>query len=864
MSKKKKRKTESGGKGSGVSARVPRGSAPTSALRFRYQLIISLFLLVVGISVLYPELVFQDKVFLAGDVESAASLATPIQQGMSEGEYPQWNPYLFSGMPSYGSLSYNPNVYPVGVLTHIMSTYLGFPGFTWLLFHIFLLGLGVWLLLFDRGVHFLIAAGAGILMMWMPNHVAVGVHGHGSQASAVAFMPFALLFWDRLWRGKGVVVNMCVLVIVLGIQFLRAHLQISYYTFGLIGLHLIFFGTLRIRDAFRSKGVSDPPIFGFAHRIRGGNGSHARRAAILEVAGAVLIVAVIVGASLLVSAVLFLPVQDYAQYSIRGAAEGGGLDYNYATSWSLHPFETLTFIIPFAFGFGKSFYYGYMPFTDYPNYVGVVVLFFAIMGVVLVRSRFSWFLVFIAVVATLVAFGKHLPVIYNPLFKYLPYFNKFRVPVMVLIVQQLAIILLFGLGLSAIFRVDPRSGRRKALVGVGVAAAILVIVVMSYGYWTDSFAGAIAKKIRNVRSAQEQVQVATLVGGLLFKDLVKFSILLLANATLVLLFFRKVLPALPCFLLILGVGLLDLYLVDRHIMHPEKLFRVEAWSLIKSRQEAQRFQEMDGLISFLQNTDGFYRVFPMTHPSAALSGDFRTNRYMNFGISSIGGYHPAKLSLYEEFLQGLGSALQRGNFQMVNMLNVKYLVTSNPLPEHPFFVEAWRGTSYDGREKFVYENVNVMPRVFLVGRYEVESEALDRLVGDQTLDVSQTVLLEKPPHIEPVTPEGASARITRYGFNELHVDADLPNPAILVLSEIYYPRWQVWVDDEPGEVIRANHLLRAVPLSSGSHKLVFRYDDSLLKQSRRVSVATILLTSLILVTVLVFNNWSRISWKRSS
>lgn len=233
-------------------------------LRLRYQILISVFILIAGICVLYPEIVFQNKMFIAGDVESAVSLSTPIKEGMKEGEYPQWNPHLFSGMPSYGSLSYLPHVYPVTFLTGFLVTHLKFPAFTWLLFHIFLLGLGVWLLLFDRGVHFLVAAGVGVLMMWMPNHVAVGVHGHGSQANAVGYIPFALFFWDRLWRGKGVMLNASVLVILLGFQFLRAHLQISYYTFALIGLHLIFFGFLKIRDTFTASGVSyDRPVFSF-------------------------------------------------------------------------------------------------------------------------------------------------------------------------------------------------------------------------------------------------------------------------------------------------------------------------------------------------------------------------------------------------------------------------------------------------------------------------------------------------------------------------------------------------------------------------------------------------------------------------
>ncbi len=93
-----------------------------------------------------------------------------------------------------------------------------------------------------------------------------------------------------------------------------------------------------------------------------------------------------------------------------------------------------------------------MPFTDYANYVGLVVFLFAVFAVALVRSRFVWFLVLVIAATTFVSFGKYFPLVYNPLFKWLPYFDKFRVPVMVLIVQHFAFALLFAIGLAAVLK----------------------------------------------------------------------------------------------------------------------------------------------------------------------------------------------------------------------------------------------------------------------------------------------------------------------------------------------------------------------------------------------------------------------------
>src|SRR5262245_45083518 len=407
----------------------------------------ALLALVIGVCVLYPEIVFQDKVFVSGDSRAAASFAAVGEGSLAEGECPAWNPYMFCGMPSYASMSYTPWVYPVNWIIKPFRRVLPLPEYTWLLVHTLATGLGVFLLLRDRGVRASISITAGILMMWMPNLVAIGAYGHGSQACAVAYLPFALLFWDRFWRGQNPTMNAAALAITLGFSMLRSHLQVSYYTYALIALHLLFFGVTALIDAARHRAAGGPLPAPLAARLRPG-GSATWGSALGDIGYSASVLAIVAGVSLLICAVLYLPVQDYAQYSIRGASDAGGLDYGYATSWSLHPSEMLTFLIPFSFGFGKELYLGHMPFTDYPNYLGLVVLTFAVVAALRVRTRFVGFLVFVAVVATLVSFGKFLPVLYDPLFKFAPYFSKFRVPVMVLIVQQLAVILLFGIGLD--------------------------------------------------------------------------------------------------------------------------------------------------------------------------------------------------------------------------------------------------------------------------------------------------------------------------------------------------------------------------------------------------------------------------------
>jgi hypothetical protein len=642
-----------------------------------------------------------------------------------------------------------------------------------------------------------------------------------------------------MWRGRGTLVNGAGLALVLGLSMLRGHLQISYYTFALIALHLVFFGIARIADGARGQPAVET-MLPRRWRAQSVHGSSGVRPALAEVAYAVGIFAVVVVASLLMSAVLHWPVHEYAKYSIRGASETGGLDYGYATSWSLHPLEMLTFIVPFAFGFGKDLYYGFMPFTDYPNYLGVVVLVMAVTAMATVRTRYVRFLGFVAVVATFVAFGKFLPILYKPLFALAPFFDKFRVPVMVLIVQQLAVVLLFGIGLDAAMRADAKRGKPRAVKWLAVAFGVFTVVVLSQGYWSGDFADSISARIR-AQSPQEQLLVARAAGSYLRDDLVKFALIL--SLTFILLFAyysSKRMNKVAFAGLALVVGLVDYYLVDRHVLHPEDFRHHEEFRIIHDASVMERYGAPDSLMTFLLRRGQDYRVFPIDHPRQPFARLFSSNRFMNFGISSVGGYHAAKLAAYEEFLGALAASLGQGRIDLLNMLNARYFVSGAPLPEHPSLRQLWSGVDYQGQPRFVYENADAMPRAYFVDGYQVAAgrESL-ALLASGSLDLRRTAILEKRPAFDPVGGAGGEVAIASYGFNRVALKAKNEAPSLLVLADVYYPDWKATVDGRPVEVLRANHIVRALALPAGEHDIEFAYDTSLIVRSLIVSATTI-------------------------
>jgi hypothetical protein len=239
---------------------------------------------------------------------------------------------------------------------------------------------------------------------------------------------------------------------------------------------------------------------------------------------------------------------------------------------------------------------------------------------------------------------------------------------------------------------------------------------------------------------------------------------------------------------------------------------------------------------------------------------------MNFGISSVGGYHPAKLGIYAEFIGALEAAAQRSNYHMLDPMNARYVVASHPFPNVPQFERLWQGPDMEGRTRIVYENKGALPRVFFAGSYRTfspeEMLALLPTLPSNGIDLAETVLLEKEPAVRPVSAGGAEARIRRYSFNEIRVDAKLQSPAILVLSEVYYPKWKVYVDGVETEMLKADYVLRAVALTAGSHEVVFRYDTSTLKRGLWISVLTLAAAVGVLIASSAAAIRGKLQWKR--
>ncbi|MCS7250144.1 MAG: YfhO family protein [candidate division WOR-3 bacterium] len=152
------------------------------------------------------------------------------------------------------------------------------------------------------------------------------------------------------------------------------------------------------------------------------------------------------------------------------------------------------------------------------------------------------------------------------------------------------------------------------------------------------------------------------------------------------------------------------------------------------------------------------------------------------------------------------------------------------------------------------ENEKYLERAKLYYDYIVvnDNNKILELLNSDTFDIYNKLILKKeiPGFVKIMNKEKIknSIKILKYDIDEIIIEAETNYPAILLLSEIYYPEWQVKVDNRKEEIYEANYLLRAVPIKEGKHIIKFYYD----KKNILIGLSITILTLLFVIFLLAF------------
>lgn len=777
-------------------------------------------------------------------------------------EFPMWNPFVFGGLPFVDAM-HGDIFYPTTLLSFVLPVH---RAMGWkLVVHVLLAGVFTYVWLRRLGLSRAAATWGGAAYMLAPVLVSLVYPGHDGKLFVTALTP--LLFWatDRAVAGPALA-GCAALALVVALLVFTAHTQLAYFAiwgavlwavyrlFRWWGLAVLFLALLALAVARAAiGGILGLLVFGIAGAAalagaaltRPGLRTAVARFALFAAGG---FLGVGVGAVQLVAPACYVggapravcgETFGYSQRVAKTTQAEEERGYAYSTSWSLHPEEAVSLVVPEFIGANLSTrsgpvetYWGRNLFKLNHEYAGALGLFLA--PLLFLRRRRgtpggeggggggggggdagpvaqSGFLVALAVIALVYALGATTP-FFRIFYHLVPGVKLFRAPSSIMFLFALATT---TLGALAIDMLGERGGdaafaRRLRTYFLALAGALLVLALLASAgdalsrLWTGTlYDGITAEKGRALSANLGEMRrgfwitlalaalTAALVWGFV-RGRVKTGVMM--------------------------AGLVALAVVEE--------VRVDA-RFIQTAPPAALFPADETIVALQQEqrrSDPF-RVF-------ALPPDAETNIPALYGIEQVLGHHGNEIGRYRDLVEG--DRLLRNELRILKLLNARFLLSAGELRGAGLRVAA------RGRRWVLYELEGAFPRAFLVGRFEVvpDAIALERLL-DPEFDAAASVLLSEPlaPEEEPQEDSVGSVRWLERGVNRYSLEVNTSGPGLLVIGENYYPAWKATVDGRPARVLRANYTLRAVPVPAGAHRVELFYESGLLRASLWLSLA---------------------------
>lgn len=726
----------------------------------------------------------------------------PLKKWMAEqDQIPLWYTHIFSGVPILGSPVGGP-LAPTEQLREIMPLHIVLPVSFILMF--FLAGLGTFLYLKEIGLSKYSAAVGAVIYQFIGNLATTPMAGHLGRAASIALFPLMIFFVHRGMTSRKLL-HFVFFALTTAFAFFEGHFQITYYALLFILCYVIYY-LITHRKKFGGRNI-------------------------LRVIGYGMCSVILI---CLLMAIVWLPVLGGLGAAARGVERG----YEYATSWSMSPYEIIDLAIPTYSGILDN-YWGFNSFKLHLEYFGISAFIFAIMSVILFwKKQYAKFYLIAVIVVILSALGGYTP-FFKILYTIIPGFKLTRAPALIFYLASFGFIVLAGIGFEnlVIAKIEQKTEeilRRRILTIFSIIIGILLIVGIICSAGQDSIvrsmqdslrpqltalwgSGAAEAKITNIRE-----NFPEFITGI-WRSLVFAAII----CALILVSLKRKFHKWIFVVIVIAITLIDqLPFVGKYL--PEG-------------RAPRIYYAADNVVNYLRKDQTLYRVFPTPRPWYNHSSD---SYLVYHNIQTAGGLIANPTRRYQEFI-GAGTSVMFTPFNLlqhpkfVDMLNAKYVIgptipddISGYSPQNQMAIRQvmnyfapYKLVSV-GQQYSVFLNENVLPRAYIVYDYRVlsEHEILDYMKSEQ-FNPRHTVILEEDPGLLLSESEYPliAARVLEYRANEVVVSCDSPQPGFLVLCDNWHPDWKVFIDGEKHRLYQANYTFRAVYVPAGEHEVVFKY-----------------------------------------
>ncbi len=790
-----------------------------------------------ALALVYMSPVLDGKVLSQHDMTQFDGVRQELTEFEEEtGESSQWTNSQFSGMPSF-------HVGPTGAKTTLFNeiakvTRFG-AGWSNPIAILFAYLACFYILLLTLRISPWLSAIGAIAFALSSYNLIILEPGHLSKAYAIAFMAPVVAGILLTYRGKYLAGSL-IFTLSLGIEIYYNHLQITYY---LVLLSLII---------VLSKGVWAI----IQKQLRK-----------FMIASGILLIAAFL--ALLPNLSLLWVNYEISKQSIRGAPvltqnqenQTSGLDKDYALSWSYGKAETFSLMIPYMTGgrtgalggnekamekvspqmretvAGQNQYWGAKASTSGDNYSGAIVVFFFVLGLLLIKGPMRWWILISSLLSILLAWGNNFPALSYFFLDHVPFYNKFRTVEMTLVIVCFNIPLMAFVALDRIVK-EPdiiQKNKKQFLVAFGLTGGLSLIFFLIPGLFSffsereqlifnQQLQGANVQYASQFRQFMDELEAARIY---IFRHDAIRSFVLIAVAFVLTWYFANKKLKLAWFLA--GLALLvtvDLWLIDQRYLNKD--------NFVTKRQQENNWTMTQADEIILQDPDIHYRVANLT---VSTWQDGTTSYYHK----SIGGYHGVKLRRYQDLIEAyLSQSMQNiigvlnsqptqqdvdsvlAEQQVLNMLNTKYFIlnpSSQPL-----------------------RNPHAMGHAWLVNDIKLVENADEEYLALGNTDLSRVAVVDKSFQelvSDKLRHEETSGTVvlTDYRPNHMTYELSLDQPSLVVFSDIYYEGgWNASIDGEPVPHLRANYILRALPVDAGEHTVEFEFIFEPFEKGEKVSL----------------------------
>lgn len=493
-----------------------------------------------------------------------------------------------------------------------------------------------------------------------------------------------------------------------------------------------------------------------------------------------------------ISAIQILPSLEFMSLSDRAERS-----YEFATAFSFPIQNLYTLLVPDIINVDKVLFWdASLPIRklirnwELGCYVGILSLILAGIGAAFYKHRrYSLCLGIIILISASMMFGQYTP-IYYLYYKIIPGISLFRIPARCLVIFILSISILAGFGIC--YLSNSRLSKRKQILTTSCITILILCL----------FAGAIFFDTA-IHTKKLIYALSIMIGSLIILHL---------N-----IFFKNK-------RLIIGIFLFTIF-IDLYLIYSFQFPKLYSHKLIKPFEYESIFQEDPGL----------YRV---NIPINSLRG-------MAFNYYGTNGYSPLVLNNYFTFIHSMAD--------IPKFKSTRHTLSDSLFNSELVFSSKILGIKYamvknqSGYELLMAKNI--IPRAVLVRNAVVlPKEEHIEYIKKPDFDPGNEVLLELIPknHLllaskQTDGPSNDTVTITKYEPNQITLSSFSNSSAYLVLSDNYYPGWRAYVDGNEVKILRANYLLRALPLLPGHHNIVFVYRPTSFIVGAIISIFTLLL-----------------------